>query len=90
MNTAKGKRPFYSRQQIQILFTCAMVFGAMAGMIVNCNGQFYRSIADALGVSVGQVTMSTAIMGVVSFFATTFVGGKKPESGVRSASSPPR
>ena len=73
MNTAKGKRPFYSRQQIQILFTCAMVFGAMAGMIVNCNGQFYRSIADALGVSVGQVTVSTAIMGVVSFFATTFV-----------------
>ncbi len=73
MKDGKAKRPFYTKQQIKILFTCAMVFGAMAGMIVNCNGQFYRSIADALGVTVGQVTISTAIMGVVSFFATTLI-----------------
>ena len=73
MKDGKAKRPFYTKQQIKILFTCAMVFGAMAGMIVNCNGQFYRSIADALGVTVGQVTISTAIMGVVSFFAAALI-----------------
>ena len=60
----------YTAAQLRILLTCTLAFGAIAGMIVNCNGQFYPSIAEALGVPVGNVTVSSAIMGVVSFLAT--------------------
>ena len=65
-------KSIHNTGSLKILLTCCFLYGAIAGMLINCNGQFYQSIADSLGVSLGKVTFSSAIMGVVSFFTTPF------------------
>ncbi len=59
----------------KILLTGCLLYGSIVGIIVNCNGQFFSYIAQALGVSVGKVTFDLIIVGVTSFFTTSVVTG---------------
>lgn len=62
-----------NKDTFKILVSCCLFYGAFTGMLVNCNGQFYASIAESLGVSLGNITISSAIMGLASLIATSFV-----------------
>ncbi len=62
-----------NKYAMKILISCCLFYGAIAGMLVNCNGQFYSSIAESLDAALGDVTVSSAIMGIASLLATPFV-----------------
>ncbi len=51
-----------------ILLRCCICIGGSIGMIGNCNGIFYTSLAESLDVSVGQVSIMTTIYSIVAAF----------------------
>ncbi|MDO4475562.1 MAG: MFS transporter [Lachnospiraceae bacterium] len=59
----------------RILIMTCLFYGAVVGVIVNTNGQFYPSIADSLGVPIGDVTMASLIMGLAALICTPLVTG---------------
>ncbi len=61
------------KRRRQLLITCSLLYGAVAGLMINTNGQYYGSLAESLGVPVGRITISSALMGIVSLLCTPLI-----------------